>query len=364
MTRITEAIAEPIEIPLRHVFATAQDTAARRVSRLVRVRLELDNGGHGVGECVPVQYVTGETQASALEVVEAALPALAGQSVDRPEQSLRAAEASVADRLGGKPMSEVAPSARAAIEMALWDALCQDRRIHAWTLFGGARSEVVTDVTIPMTDTASDMACQYAEHGFRCFKVKLGRGDPSHDLAVLRTIRNAVPEARFRLDANQAFSADDALEFLDQARRLGFNIECFEQPVARDHLDALDRVAQRSSAPVFADEAVRTPADVYEVVSRTRAHGINVKLMKAGIRGALAEASIARASGRKVMIGCMLETRRGIGWALALAAGTGMFDLYDLDSHMLLAQEDDTPEDAWDSVAFAQEGPILRVSQR
>ena len=71
--------------------------------------------------------------------------------------------------------------------------------------------------------------------GFTCFKVKVGR-DWRADLASLRAVAAAVPDARFRLDANAGFAARDALALLDAALADGLAIECFEQPCAADDL--------------------------------------------------------------------------------------------------------------------------------
>ena len=64
--------------------------------------------------------------------------------------------------------------------------------------------------------------------------------------------------------------------------------------------------------------------------------GLNVKLMKSGIKGALEIISIAKAAGRKLMIGCMLESEIGMVANVALACGTGSFDYVDLDGHLLI----------------------------
>jgi L-alanine-DL-glutamate epimerase-like enolase superfamily enzyme len=132
-------------------------------------------------------------------------------------------------------------------------------------------------------------------------------------------------------------------------------LELVEQPTPKEDLAALDAVAARSPVPIFADESVKSPEDALRVVTETRAHGINVKIMKAGISGALDIIAIARAAKLRLMIGCMLESRRGIACSLALAAGTGAFEFVDLDSHLLLAEPGDNP-------FFSQDGPRMRVS--
>jgi len=78
--------------------------------------------------------------------------------------------------------------------------------------------------------------------------------------------------------------------------------------------------------------------------------------MKSGLSGALDIIAIAKAAGRKLMIGCMLETRRGISSSLALALGTGAFDYIDLDSHLLLNEEGD-------NTYFSQQGPIMSINR-
>ncbi|HEU4754882.1 MAG TPA: enolase C-terminal domain-like protein, partial [Armatimonadota bacterium] len=90
------------------------------------------------------------------------------------------------------------------------------------------------------------------------------------------------------------------------------------------------------------------------VAATGAAHGINIKLAKAGMLGALQIIAIARAAGLKLMIGCMLETLPGNGAAVHFACGTGAFDYLDLDSHMLVGIE--TP-----GLPFEQRGDELRV---
>jgi L-Ala-D/L-Glu epimerase len=66
---------------------------------------------------------------------------------------------------------------------------------------------------------------------------------------------------------------------------------------------------------------------------------INIKLMKSGIIEAIDIAAIARSANIKLMIGCMLETKLGLGCAVHLAAGLGGFDFIDLDPHLRPEQE-------------------------
>ncbi len=105
--------------------------------------------------------------------------------------------------------------------------------------------------------------------GFTCFKVKVGR-DWRADLASLRAVAAAVPDARFGLDANAGFAAHDALALLDATLLTACTIECFEQPCAADDLAGMAEVAARSAVPVVADESFRS-ADTISIGSSARA---------------------------------------------------------------------------------------------
>jgi len=344
MAVVRDVTAEIIEIPLRYAFMTAQDRLARQVTRPVVVSIALEDGRAAVGESVPVAYVTGETQESVLAAVERARPLLIGGDVRRLRPLLNRLAETLPD----------APSARAGIEMALYTAFAEVTGIALWRLWGGARESVETDITLPIVPDAVERAVEAAAQGFRCFKLKVGEEDREEDFRRLCAVQEAVPNAILRVDANQAFSAEEAVIFIRRAVEAGVRLELVEQPVAKGNLLALDAVADASPVPIFADEAVKTPADALRLVRETRAQGLNVKLMKAGVTGALDILAIARAAGRKLMIGCMLETRRGIGFSLAFACGTGAFDYVDLDSHFLLGEEGPNPY-------FCQDGPHLRI---
>ena len=66
---------------------------------------------------------------------------------------------------------------------------------------------------------------------------------------------------------------------------------------------------------------------------------INIKLVKCGVVQALDIVSVARSAGLDLMIGGMVETRIGMGFAAHFAAGTGAFRWVDLDTPLLLAED-------------------------
>lgn len=96
--------------------------------------------------------------------------------------------------------------------------------------------------------------------GFRTFKVKVGK-DVKADLARVAAVRSAASgRATMRLDANRAFSRDDALRFVEGLDPAG--IELFEQPCEAEDWDANAAVAAASPVPLMLDEPISTLADI------------------------------------------------------------------------------------------------------
>ncbi|MGV3724229.1 MAG: dipeptide epimerase [Actinomycetota bacterium] len=345
MLEIVELTAEPTVYAMKSPFESAlrRSTSAENVLATV----VLANGVRGYGEGSPADYVTGETPAGALAGIQAAAPALIGEGAARTARW----DAIASEALQGQP------TAKSAVEMALLDALTRSWGVPLWKFFGGAVTQIRTDLTVPITptDQAGQIAAEAFGLGYRSLKIKVGGPNRAEDLERVRAVSTAAPGAGIRLDANQGFAADEALAFLAECERLGVPVEIMEQPVPRDDWDGLAAVTRGSRVPVIADEAVVDAKAALRVATTGAAHGINIKVAKAGLLGALQIVTIARTAGLKLMLGCMLESLLGIGGSLHLACGTGAFDYLDLDAHALIGL---TPGE----LPFKQTGDILTVS--
>lgn len=345
MPEILEIRAEPVFIPMKNPFVTAKRSSTEAENVLVTV--SLTDGARGYGEASPAPYVTGESHEDVVRSVTAAAPALAGQDpacVNRWSPALREA-------------LPHAPTACSAVEMALLDVLTRTWGVPLWKYFGGAVREVRTDITVPIVapERAGDVAAEAAALGYRSLKIKVGGPNREEDLERVLAVSRAAPGAGIRIDANQAFDADEALAFVEACLKGGAPVEMMEQPVPAQDWDALAAVTRRCPVPVIADEAVVDAKAAVRVAATGAAHGINIKVAKAGLLGALQIIAIARAAGLKLMLGCMLESLLGIGASAHLACGTGAFEFLDLDGHALIGL---TPT----GTPFAQEGDVLRVS--
>lgn len=343
---IAEVRAERLEVPLIEPFTIALSSLEATANVLVTVVLE--DGTVGLGEAAPWKELTGETQASVLAAVEAAR----GMLVGRPVHETRALSELLRAELPGDS------SARAGLTSALLDAATRRAGVPLWQHLGGTGRDLEIDMTIPIVPPARarERAAELTAQGFRMIKVKVGN-DLDEDLARLRAIREAAPDAGFIVDANQGYTPDQALDFLARAEPANVTPALFEQPVAAADLEGLARVTMATAVPVAADEAVARREDALRVAAARAADVINIKLMKCGgLVEACDIAAIARAAGIRLMIGGMVETRLGMGTSAHLAAGLGGFDFLDLDTHLLLAGD---PFEG----GFEQDGPRMRLGE-
>ncbi|MFQ5400150.1 MAG: dipeptide epimerase [Anaerolineae bacterium] len=233
----------------------------------------------------------------------------------------------------GTWVGEIGPApARCALDLALHDRIGRRRDVPLYELLGLPRPlPRSTSFTIGM-DSPTETARQTAKlRGYTIFKVKVGGKD---DEGVIAAIRQARPDVRLRVDANAAWTVDEAVRCIHKLSRYG--IELVEQPVARDDIEGMGWVQQQVDVPIVADESVQTLEDV-ERLAADGVQGVNIKLMKVGgLAPGLRMLKRARELGMRIMLGCMVETSLG---TTAMAHLAGMADWLDLDAPLLLSND-------------------------
>lgn len=326
--KIVSLAAIPLNVPLLSDFAISSSTL--ETVNNVAVRMELEGGIVGWGETSLLPPLTAETQPVALRAMGEAEAILKGRSAG----AWRSISARLKERFPGYA------SVRAGIEMALFDALARYRKMPLCEFFGGAGSSLVTDITIPIcsSEKASELAREYRRRGFEIVKVKVGR-DSDQDFEHCCAIREGFPDCRLLLDANCGFNAEQMIELVERLSASGMKPVLIEQPVARDDLAGLRKVGESTGIPVAADESCASPQDALNLVETQAVGVINIKLVKSGVVEALDIVSVARSAGLGLMIGGMVETRIGMGFAAHFAAGLGGFTWIDLDTPLLLAED-------------------------
>ena len=316
-----EVSARIVTLELAETFVISRESSDTTDSLVVELR---HSGVSGYGEAAAIERY-GESAESARAYVEEHAGALG----DDPF--------ALEDVFARLPAREFA--ARAALDAAFHDLQGKLLGQPVWRLLGLRRAGPPTSWTVWLGDP-DDMArrAEKALGRFRRLKLKLG-GRDGLDVARVRAVRRVAGELPLQVDVNEAWSVDEALDFLPQLAELG--VAYCEQPLPAGD-PAGPKVKERSPVPIYVDEDCHTLADV--AACAERAHGINVKLAKSGgIREAVRMVHAARALGLGCMLGCMVEAGLGISAAAQVAS---LFDHVDLDGNLLLAH------DPWPGVSF------------
>ncbi|KIL38943.1 L-alanine-DL-glutamate epimerase [Gordoniibacillus kamchatkensis] len=318
--------------PLKKPFKTALRTVHEAESIIVRI--QTDSGAVGWGEAPATVVITGDS----LESIRAAIvniftPLLVGKSLLAYERILQDVHQSM---IGSS-------SAKAAVDMAVYDLVAQHCGVPLYQFLGGYKNEIETDYTVSVNSPKEmgEDAIRYMQEGFNVLKIKVGKDNIEEDIARIKEIRSCVGNAvKIRVDANQGWQVKDAIRTIRRMEDLGLDIELVEQPVKAHDIDGLKAVTDSVETPVMADEAVFSPAQAFEVLKRRAADMINIKLMKSGgIYKAQIINHIAEEFGVECMMGSMIESRVAISAAAHLAASKKNITRFDFDAPLMMLSD-------------------------
>lgn len=300
-------------IPFRIPFARSIDLSTGRRDAvehlLVRARTELGAIGHA--ECVPRPTLYGETLASAAVVIDRTLaPLVVDRDLDGPRASAQALAGIAANR-----------SAKAAVELALFDAYCRELEVPAHQLLGGFASRVPCCPMLgygSVEELVAEASELRDELGVGTVKFKIG-GDAEHDAAVAAGLREALgSEIRLYPDANQRFSAGEALRFLDRSRDC--DLRWFEEPCPAAELQGRRQVADRFPARVIGDESCTEARGAAGELLAGRSAGVSIKLARTAISESTRIRELCSALGAPILIGSQGDSAIGAACAASFAA--------------------------------------------
>lgn len=328
---IKDIVVANVEAPLITPFKTALRTV--HSIQNIAVYVHTDDGEIGVGEAAPTAAITGETRGSILYAIEEYIkPAIKGMNIEDIAQ--------IMERLHGCIYQNT--SAKAAVDMAIYDLYAKRYNAPLYQLLGGYRKELVTDITISVNEKEEMVKDSLAavERGFSILKVKVGK-DPLGDVERVRAIREAVgPNITLRVDANQGWTAKQAVRIIGTLEDADTNIQLVEQPVHYSDLAGMQYVTKHTFTNILADESVFSPKDALTIIEKRAADLMNIKLMKTGgIYQAKKICQIAEAHDIECMIGCMLETKISVSAAAHFAAAEKNITMIDLDGPSLCMKD-------------------------
>lgn len=308
---------EPYELKLRHAFNLAR--SQRTTTPDVQVQIEYD-GIVGYGEASMPPYLG--------ESVESVCTFLNSLDLGQFADPFRIEDIH-------EYMESVAPNNRAAkasVDIALHD-LTGKIMGQPWYKIWGLNPDNApnTSFTISYDADPDEMKAKIAECApFKVIKIKMGL---DHDKEITEAFR-AQSDVPICVDANQGWTdKEKALEMCHWLAER--NCLFVEQPMPKEMFDETAWLRERSPLPIIADEFMQRLPDVKRASEAY--DGINIKLMKStGMHEAYKMATLAKALGMKVMLGCMTETSCAVTAAAQLSP---LVDWADLDGNLLIAND-------------------------
>ena len=329
--RITSIETMVLTTPLKKAFKTALRQTS--VSENIIVKLHSDEGQVGFGGAPPTAVITGDTMDSIRGAVENFIgPAIIGMDIEEMDLIMKKLHSSIYRNT----------SAKAAVDIALHDLYGKHFRIPLYKLFGGAKKEIESDITVSVNspEEMAEDAIGYVERGYTTLKTKVGL-DSELDIVRVKKIREAIGyDIKLRLDANQGWNAKEAVRTIRKLEDMGMNLELVEQPVKAYDVEGLKYVTDNVDTPIMADESLFLPEDGFRILKLRAADILNIKLMKCGgLYNALKINAMAESCGVECMLGSMIESKIGITAAAHLACGKLNITRVDLDAVDLMAED-------------------------
>ncbi len=235
------------------------------------------------------------------------VPLILGKSIEYPNQT-------------GKIFSHVRGNnkAKAGIEFALWDLYGKQTGKSLSGLLGGSKNKVEVGVSIGIQkniDTLIRKVEEYISEGYRRIKIKI---KPGYDVEPVRAIRKKWEHFPLQVDANSAYSFEDAnhLKQLDE-----FNLLLIEQPLAHDDIYEHSKLQKLLATPLCLDESIVSLHHAKTAIELNACKIINIKPARVGgLSIAKSIHDLCESSGVPVWCGGMLETGIGRTNNVALAS--------------------------------------------
>jgi muconate cycloisomerase len=316
-----------LDIPLIRPHKFSVLTIDTQTTMLVRVLTEDGIVGIGEGVVPGGPWWGGESiEGMRIMVIQYLAPLLVGEDALRVDYLAHRMDRLVTG----------ARFAKAAVEMALWDACGKALGVPLYQLLGGAHR-----TSLPVTwalgaepaPAVVDEAIQKLESGaHQRFKLKMGALAPAADVARVAEIAEALaPKAELAVDLNGSWAEQTARRWLPALDAAGITV--VEQPLPAWNIEGAARIRSSQGCALMADESVLTAHDAQALVTASAADMLALKLAKSGGITAIRQiAAIAEAAGVSCYGGTTIETSVGTAAAAhafcscaPLTAGTELF---------------------------------------
>ncbi|AHG93616.1 o-succinylbenzoic acid (OSB) synthetase (plasmid) [Gemmatirosa kalamazoonensis] len=298
-----------IRLPLKEPFRISSGVVADR--RILLLELHDADGARTWSECVAFDtpiYSPDTIDTSWLAIAEWIAPRVLGATFAHPRDVFPTLERDFRGHLMPK----------AAVEMGCWALAAEKEGVPLARLLGGTRDCIETGISLGIQaspDALVQRAAAAVAEGYRKVKLKI---EPGRDVAYVRAVREALPDAPLMADANNAYTLAqaDVLQQLD-----AFGLMMIEQPLAWDDLLQHASLQKRLTTPVCLDESITSLDRARDMVALGAGRIVNIKPGRVGGFGpSLAIHDFCAAHGVPVWCGGMLESGVGRAHNVALAS--------------------------------------------
>lgn len=262
-------------IELRHIkmelvspFVTSMGTEYDEEHIIVRVDAEGVTGwGESVAEGTP--FYSYETVQTAWHILnDFLIPAVLGKDLHSVEEAISAYQGVRGHRM-----------AKAGLEAALWDAFAKTQQKSLSKLLGGIRDRIEVGVSIGIQESTGKLLEKvegYLDEGYQRVKIKIA---PGLDLQFIEALRKAYPSLRLQVDANSAYSLDQA-DILKQMDAYGLLL--IEQPLGYDDIFEHSLLQKQLKTDLCLDESIHSLADTRAAHALESCRIINIKPGRVG----------------------------------------------------------------------------------
>ncbi|QTI68431.1 mandelate racemase/muconate lactonizing enzyme family protein [Gordonia polyisoprenivorans] len=329
--KIIEIEAIPFAIPYRKPLRFASGEVS--VAEHVLVRVHTDDGIVGVAEAPPRPFTYGETQCGIVAVIETVFaPQLAGLTLLDREMMVARINRTIGN-----------PTAKAAVDMAIWDALGKTLQMPVTDLLGRYTDRLRVSHMLGFDEPATMVAeaeKMRENYGIATFKVKVGRRPIGLDTAVVRALRERFgDEIELYVDGNRGWSSSESLRAMKDMADL--DLLFAEELCPADDVVGRRWLVEHLDVPFIADESVPTAADVTREILGGSATAISIKTARTGFTWSRRVHHLAEGLGIDVVMGNQIDGQVGTACTLAFGAAHELTSRYAGELSNFLDMSDD-----------------------
>lgn len=316
---IKEVKLHPIALTLVEPLRTSFGMEPFKGAIVVEVITENGISGWGEVSSAPAPGYTGETVGTSYHVMHNwMIDLVRGQTITEPTQ--------VYDLIHPIRYHE---HAKHGLDAAVWDAFAKANDMRLADLLAHyapegheSRNKAVVGVSIGLQDTDEALFAiidKRLKQGYRRIKLKI---KPGRDVNLARAVRNRFPDITMMLDANSAYTLEDAehLAELDQ-----FNLLMIEQPLSHDDIYEHGFLTKKLKTPICLDESIKTVRDLKLALQVGAINILNLKPARvSGFTESMRIYNVCVENNLPLWIGGMLEVGVGRAANVALASLPGV----------------------------------------